>query len=60
MLTLYSIGVYIGLLLVNFTLASITYHIKAVEPIWHLAKALNKLSVIAIPICIVIDVISLF
>lgn len=58
MLTFYAISVYIVLLIVNFTLAAITYHIEAIRPVWLLSRTLNKLSVIAIPVCIVIDLFS--
>ena len=60
MLTLYSIGVFVLLLIINLAFAGISHHIKSVTPLWLLAMALNKISAIAIPICIAIDIIGIF
>lgn len=59
MLTLSAIGVYLGLLALNFVLASISHHIKAIVPIWLLSDLLNKIAAVAVPICIVIDIVRL-
>lgn len=58
MLTLYAISGYIVLLILNFTLAAITYHIEAIRPVWLLSRTVNKLSVIAIPVCMMLDLFS--
>lgn len=60
MFTLYAIGASVALLVINITLAGISHHVKAITPLWLLAMFLNKLSVTAIPICIIIDIFSLF
>lgn len=57
-LTIIALSAYAGLLIANFALAGIRYHINSIDPIWRLVKLLNKISVIFIPVAIVIDVIS--
>lgn len=59
MYTLYAIGIFFGLLILSFTLAGISHHIKAISPIWYVTYILNKLSASAIPICILIDLFNL-
>lgn len=60
MLTLYSIGIYLLLLVINFGFAGIAHHAKWFTPVWLLAMFVNKMAALAIPVCIVIDIISLF
>ncbi|PRB81535.1 hypothetical protein CQ007_10340 [Pseudomonas sp. MYb185] len=59
MYTLYAIGIFFGLLILSFTLAGISYHIKAISPIWYVSYMLNKFSAVAIPVCMVIDIFNL-
>jgi hypothetical protein len=59
MFTLYAIGVFVGLLILSCTLAGISYHVKAISPIWYVTYMLNKLSAVAIPVCMVIDLVGL-
>jgi len=59
MYTLYSLAVFFCLFLLSLTLAGISHHVKAISPIWYVAYLLNKLSAVAIPVCIVIDLIGL-
>lgn len=59
MYTLYSLAAFVGLLVLSMTLAGISHHIKAIHPLWYIVYLLNKLSAIAVPICIVIDLLGL-
>jgi len=59
MLTLYALGIFFGLLILSMVLAGISHHIKALTPLWRLVYILNKISVFAVPLCIVIDIVNL-
>jgi len=56
-LTIIAISIYVGLLVLNFATASISYHIKAFAPLWGVINMLNKLSSLCVIPAIVIDII---
>lgn len=58
MLTLYALGTFFALLVVSFLLAGISHNVKALTPIWLFVQVLCKLSALAVPVCIVVDIVS--
>ena len=58
--TLIALSLYVALLILNFSLASISYHVTALRPLWAGIQMLNKLSSLLILPAIVIDVVKFF
>jgi hypothetical protein len=55
--TLFALSAYVILLVVNFVMAGISHHVKAVVPLWGLAYSLNKIAALCVLPAILVDVV---
>lgn len=55
-LTIIALAIYVGLMLLNFATAGISYHVKAFVPVWSVFNILNKLAALCVLPAIGVDI----